>query len=99
MAVNVAAFATLMDGGDLETVKTSFTGALADLFRNAALRTNVVSHAKADAVADKNVQVCISTADEGLSLWERDYGLSVREGASLEDRRAVVRAAIAGDGS
>ena len=94
MAVNVAAFATLMDGGDLETVKTSFTGALADLFRNAALRTNVVSHAKADAVADKNVQVCISPADEGLS-----YGLSVREGASLEDRRAVVRAAIAGDGS
>ena len=59
----------------------------------------MVSHAKADAVADKNAQVCISTANEGLSLWERDYGLPVREGASLEDRRAVVRAAMAGDGS
>ena len=99
MAVNVAAFATLMDGGDLETVKTSFTGVLADFSRNTALRTNVVSHAKADAMADKSAQVCFFAADEGLSLWERDYGLPVREGASLEDRRAVVRAAMAGDGS
>ena len=49
-----------------------------------------------DAVAEKNTQVCISTADEGLSLWERDYGLPVREGAALEDRRAAVRAAMAG---
>lgn len=52
--------------------------------------------AMADAVAEKNAQVCISTADEGLALWERDYGLPVREGASLEDRRAAVRAAMAG---
>ena len=52
--------------------------------------------AMADAVAEKNAQVCISSADEGLSLWERDYGLPVREGASLEDRRASVRAAMAG---
>ena len=52
--------------------------------------------ALADAVAEKNKQVCVSSADEGLSLWERDYGLPVREGASLEDRRAAVRAAMAG---
>ena len=52
--------------------------------------------AMADAVAEKNAQVCVSSADEGLSLWERDYGLPVREGASLEDRRAAVRAAMAG---
>lgn len=52
--------------------------------------------AMADAVAEKNKQVCISTAEDGLSLWERDYGLPVREGAALEDRRAAVRAAMAG---
>ena len=52
--------------------------------------------ALADAVAEKNKQVCVSSADEGLSLWERDYGLPVREGASLEDRRADIRAAMAG---
>ena len=50
----------------------------------------------ADAVAEKNAQVCVASADEGLSLWERDYGLPVREGAALEDRRAAVRAAMAG---
>ena len=52
--------------------------------------------ALADAVAEKNKQVCVSSADEGLSLWERDYGLPVREGATLEDRRAAVRAAMVG---
>ena len=52
--------------------------------------------AMADAVAEKNAQVCISTSDEGLPLWEADYGLPVREGAALEDRRAAVRAAMAG---
>ena len=52
--------------------------------------------AMADAVAEKNKQVCISTAEDGLSLWERDYGLPVREGAALEERRAAVRAAMAG---
>ena len=52
--------------------------------------------AMADAVAEKNAQVCISSADEGLALWEADYGLHVREGAALEDRRAAVRAAMAG---
>lgn len=52
--------------------------------------------AMAEAVAEKNAQVCISSADEGLALWERDYGLPVREGGDLEDRRAAVRAAMAG---
>ena len=52
--------------------------------------------AMADAVAEKNTQVCIFSADEGLALWEADYGLPVREGAALEDRRAAVRAAMAG---
>ena len=45
-AVNVSAAVTLMDGGELEAVKTAFAGALADFFRDTALRTNVVSHAK-----------------------------------------------------
>ena len=50
----------------------------------------------AEAVAEKNGQVCVATATGGLTLWERDYGLPVREGAALEDRRAAVRAAMAG---
>ena len=52
--------------------------------------------AMADAVAEKNAQVSVASADEGLALWERDYGLPVREGAPLEERRATVRAAMAG---
>ena len=46
-AVNVSAAVTLMDGGDLEAVKTAFSSVLAEFFRDTALRTNVVSHAKA----------------------------------------------------
>lgn len=53
-------------------------------------------NAMAEAVAEKNRQVCVFSADLGLPLWEADYGLPVREGASLEDRRAAVRAAMAG---
>lgn len=53
-------------------------------------------NAMAEAVAEKNGQVCVETATEGLTLWERDYGLPVREGASLGDRRAAVRAAMLG---
>lgn len=34
----------------------------------------------AEAVAEKNGQVCVTTATGGLTLWERDYGLPVREG-------------------
>ena len=45
-AVNVTATVTLMDGGDLEGVRTAFSSALADFFRDTALRTNVVSHGK-----------------------------------------------------
>ena len=52
--------------------------------------------AMAEAVAEKNKQVCVATADQGLSLWEADYGLPVREGADDEDRRSAVRAAMAG---
>ena len=53
-------------------------------------------NAMAEAVAEKNGQVCVETATGGLTLWERDYGLPVREGAAVEDRRAAVRAAMAG---
>ena len=38
----------------------------------------------------------MATATGGLTLWERDYGLPVREGAAMEDRRAAVRAAMLG---
>ena len=53
-------------------------------------------NAMAEAVAEKNGQVCVETATGGLTLWERDYGLPVREGAAVEDRRAAVRAAMLG---
>lgn len=52
--------------------------------------------ALAEAVAERNKQLCVATAGDGLSLWERDYGLPVREGAALEDRRAAVLEAMAG---
>ena len=47
-------------------------------------------NAMAEAVAEKNGQVCVTTATGGLALWERDYGLPVREGAAVEDRRAAM---------
>ena len=53
-------------------------------------------NAMAEAVAEKNGQVCVTTAIGGLTLWERDYGLPVREGAAMEDRRAAIRAAMLG---
>ena len=52
--------------------------------------------ALAGAAAQKNAQVCVSSADQALALWERDYGLPVREGAAPEDRRAAVLEAMAG---
>ena len=52
--------------------------------------------ALAGEVAEKNKQVSVATATDGLSLWERDYDLPVREGAAPEDRRAAVLAAMAG---
>jgi len=49
------------------------------------------------AVAEKNKQVFVGTAgDEGLSLWEADYGLPKRSGGDETDRRADIRAAMAG---
>lgn len=58
-AVNVTATVTLMDGGDMEAVRTAFRGALGDFFRENALRTGTVSHGKVlrllldcDGVAD-----------------------------------------------
>lgn len=52
--------------------------------------------ALAEDVAEKNDQLSVTTATEGLALWERDYGLPVREGAAPADRRAAIRAAMAG---
>lgn len=37
-------------------------------------------NAMAEAVAEKNGQVCVETATGGLTLWERDYGLPVPGG-------------------
>ena len=53
-------------------------------------------NAMAEAVAEKNGQVCVATATGGLTLWERDYGLPVRAGGDTQDRRAAVLAAMAG---
>ena len=35
-------------------------------------------NAMAEAVAEKNGQVCVETATGGLTLWERDYGRGQR---------------------
>jgi len=48
------------------------------------------------AVADKNAQVCVSTATDALSLWEADYGLQDRSGGDAQKRRLDIRIAIAG---
>lgn len=52
--------------------------------------------ALAEAVEEKNRQVCLETAEAGLSLWEADYGLPDRTGGDPAARRAAVRTAIAG---
>ena len=44
----------------------------------------------------RNRQVSVSTADTGLSLWERDYALSDGTGRDEDFRRARIRAAMAG---
>lgn len=46
------------------------------------------------AVEEKNAQLCVATATEGLELWEADYGLSRQEGT--QERRRAVLAAMAG---
>lgn len=45
-AVDIPAGVKLMDGGDLEGLKTAFSQALADFFRDITLQTDTVSHAK-----------------------------------------------------
>lgn len=52
--------------------------------------------ALSSAIAEKNEQLCVKTAGEGLSLWEADYGLPDRTGGDPEARRAAVLAAMAG---
>lgn len=52
--------------------------------------------ALAAEVAERNAQLAVSTADTGLDLWEADYGLPVRAGGVIPDRRAAVLAAMAG---
>lgn len=47
-------------------------------------------------VAARNAQLTVSTADSGLDLWEADYGLPVRAGGVIPDRRAAILAAMAG---
>lgn len=44
----------------------------------------------------RNRQLSPSTADEGLSLWERDYGLPDGTGRDTAFRLARIRAAMAG---
>lgn len=45
--VNIAAGVKLMDGGDLTAVQAAFSAALAEFFRENALRTDTVSYGKA----------------------------------------------------
>lgn len=52
--------------------------------------------ALAAEVAERNAQLAVSTADSGLDLWEADYGLPVRAGGVIPDRRAAILAAMAG---
>lgn len=46
--------------------------------------------------AQRNGQLSVSTAEEGLSLWERDYGLADGTGLQTAKRRAWILAAMAG---
>ena len=78
-AVNVAASVTLMDGGDLEAVRTAFAQALADFFRDTALRTNTVSHAKALRL----LLDCEGVADvAGFTMNGSGSSLTLAEGAA-----------------
>lgn len=49
-----------------------------------------------EETAQRNRQVAVSTADTGLSLWERDYALPDGTGREEDFRRAFIRAAMAG---
>jgi len=52
--------------------------------------------ALAAETAERNRQVIVSEAEDGLSLWEADYGLPDGTGRSLEDRRTDILTALAG---
>lgn len=64
--------------------------------RETLAATGAGEEALSGAVAEKNEQLRVGTAGEGLSLWEADYGLPDRTGGDPEGRRAAVRAAMAG---
>ncbi len=46
--------------------------------------------------AERNRQVVVGEAEDGLSLWEADYGLPDGTGRSPEDRRTDILTALAG---
>lgn len=50
----------------------------------------------AEETEKRNRQVVVSTADTGLSLWEKDYAIPDGTGRDADFRRARVRAAMAG---
>lgn len=52
--------------------------------------------ALAEETGKRNRQVVVSTADTGLSLWERDYAIPGGTGREEDFRRARIRAAMAG---
>lgn len=54
------------------------------------------TEALAEEAEKRNRQLAVSTADTGLSLWERDYALSDGTGREEDFRRARIRAAMAG---
>ena len=49
-----------------------------------------------EETASRNRQLAVSTADDALDLWERDYSLPEEGGGTTESRRARVLAAMAG---
>lgn len=50
----------------------------------------------AQQAAQANAQTAISTAEEGLALWERDYHLSAGMNVPSSDRRVRIRSAASG---
>ena len=52
--------------------------------------------ALAEEVEERNRQAVVREAEDGLSLWEADYGLPGGTGRSPEDRRTDILTALAG---
>lgn len=76
-AMDITATVALMDGGDLETVKTVFAESLAAFCRDCALRTSVVSFAKVmrlmldtEGVADVTA-FTLCGGEDSVTLTER----------------------------